>query len=266
MRKSVVVFASGIFYFLLLFLAEANAGTILVGAKGWYAEWDSAFDKAFADAITTALPGFSSTVKPGTGFLVGPTAGYQSDNGDWSLSVAYMAFSSFTNKTEYEFSGVTVETKTEMQKRDLDIALSYSLSDYFKVFAGYKYVTCKYDVNFDDGSDFYEVKMTSSIPTAGAGLAFPLSEEIALGLQFGLLYVFPEYKISDEKIKTENGYGISIEPNLTFLLSESIMTQLGIRYQVYNVKFADPSYPMETTKNDQLVGVTLAVMYLFNLQ
>jgi hypothetical protein len=243
------------------FVSSAVAGTFMIGAKGWYAEWDSAFDKAVADLL--AESGYTSTVKPGKGFLAGPVIAYQ--NGNWSFSGAFMLLSSFDNKTEFE--NLSASSETKMTRRDIDLALSYSLTDYFKVFAGYKYITSKYNVDFSNGNDFYDAKMISHIPTAGLAFAYQIINKLTAGIQFGLLYVISDYKLTpsgseEEKVDVDNGYGINIEPNLSYFLLDCVMLQFGVRYQIYNVKFTDLE-GWSGSKNDKFLGVTLGAMYVF---
>ena len=264
MKKILLSLFSAIILF-SFFILPVKAGTVMLGAKGWYAEWDSAFDKALADVLIKELgPGWAATVKPGTGYLLGPVIGYQTDDKVWSVSGALMLFSKFNNKTEYESSGVPVDTKTKMNRRDIDLALSFAATDFFKIFVGYKYITSKSDVNFDDGSNFYSMKSKNSIPTAGVAFAFQLTEKIAAGIQFGILYIMSDYKMAVaggdyEEVKVDNGYGVNLEPNLSFLVSESVILQTGLRYQIYQVKFTD----WGVTKNDRFFGITLGVLYIF---
>jgi hypothetical protein len=267
MKKLFSVTLSAI-VFSLIISSSAHAGTVMVGAKMWYAQWASAPDKAVAEVlanssgIQTAYPGTTATVNPGSGFMAGPVLGYQTDDHKWSISSAFMVFNSFSQKTDWNFGGAgSLKTKTSMNRSDIDLSVSYLLIDWLKIYAGYKYTASTYKVTFDDGSDFYKITYTANIPTAGVAVAFPITERITIGAQAGILYVMPSYKWDAEKLKTDKSIGYNIEPNISILLTENFMMQFGIRYQIYNVKFTDPAFDM--TKNDEFLGVTLAGIFLW---
>jgi len=272
MKKIIVhVLSILLILFVISVKSDAQAGTVMIGAKAWYLEWDSAFDKAIADALVKELNNtnpsqkWSANVKPGTGFLAGPLLGYQTDDNKWSFSSAFMFVNSFQTKSEWSESNVyhsVVGTKTTMDRKDIDLSVSYLLLDFMKVFAGFKYVTANYDVNFEsDGSDFYNAKMTSKIPTAGIAVATSISENLVIGLQVGVMYIIPSYKMDGETVKADNSYGFTVEPNISYTITENFMIQLGIRYQIYNVKFTEPGWSV--TKNDRLLGGTVSAVYLW---
>lgn len=250
----------------MLLGVEAKAGTFMVGAKGWYAEWASATDKAISEVLADSL-GYGHTSKPGTGYMLGPVFGYQTEDGRFSVSAALMVLDSFSQTNTYSSGGTTIGTKTEMDRKDYDLAASFLVLDWLKLYAGYKYTTANYDVNFSaTGDDFYEIKYAGSIPTAGLAVAFPLSDMFVLGVQAGFLYVMPDYKwrVSTgewTKLKADNSFGYSVEPMLSVRLFESFVIQCGVRYQIYSVKFSDPAFGV--TKNDEFLGGTVAAIYLF---
>lgn len=269
MKKRIIALISVLLVtFSVTALTEAYAGTVMIGAKAWYLEWDSAFDKAFADMLvnyinaTEPTQNWTATYKPGRGFLAGPMIGYQTDDRQWAFSGAFMFINSFKTNTVWNESNVyggDVKTKTEMDRKDVDLSVSYMLTDFMKVFVGYKYIKATYTSKFDDGSEFYKIEMTSSMPTAGVSFATSLTESLVAGVQFGAMYVKPEYKWDGETIKADNSYGVTVEPNLTYVLSENFMLQMGVRYQIYSVKFTD----WNLTKNDQMLGVTASVVFLW---
>ncbi len=253
--------------FQLTSMTGAYAGTVMVGAKAWYVEWDSAYDKAFADMLVSYMnadeptENWTATYKPGTGYLAGPMIGYQTDDNLWSFSAAFMIINSFKTDTEWKETNVyggVINTKTEMDRKDIDLSVSYMLTDYMKIFVGYKYIKATYDSKLN-GADFYKIEMTSSMPSAGVSFVASLSESFVAGLQLGAMYVKPEYKWEDETVKADDSYGVTVEPNLTYVISENFMLQLGIRYQIYSVKFTD----WGVTKNDQMLGGTLSAVFLW---
>lgn len=250
-----------------LVMSEANAGTVMVGAKAWYVEWDSAYDKANADVMVDIFEAFyggnwSATVKPGTGYLAGPLIGYQTDDNQWSFSAAFMILNSFKTNTEWEVDGTKVNTETKLDRKDIDVSASYMLSGNMKMFVGFKYVIANYDLTVE-GDDWYTAKMISKIPTAGISLVFPLSESLVLGIQLGAMYIIPtleeKYDTGTVEYKMDKSFGGTVEPAITYTATEYLMLQLGARYQIYSVKFKD----WDVTKNDRLLGVTASVVYLW---
>ncbi len=267
--KKVLIFALSSFI-LFSVISNTQAGTIMVGAKGWYTEWESAFDKAIADAvihycyIEDPAGNYSSTVKPGKGFLAGPLIGYQTDDNLWSFSAAFMFINLFKSDTDWDFNGYELKTKTKMRRNDYDMSVSYMLLDFMKVFAGFKYVKSTYDVDIKNpAEDFYKAEMTCKIPTAGIALGGSLTDSIVLGIQLGIMYIIPDYKYEGEKLKADNSIGYTVEPNLSFLISENFMLQTGVRYQIYNAKFNDTKNDLNVTKNDQMLGVTASAVFMF---
>lgn len=250
----------------LLWSAPLSAGTVMIGAKGWYAEWASATDKAISQVLAEMLD-YSHTSKPGTGYMFGPVLGYQTEDGRFSFSSAFMVLDKFTQTNSYSSGGATVGTKTEMDRKDFDFALSVMVLDWLKVYAGYKYTMADYDVKFSStGNDFYQIEYKGSIPTLGIAAAFPVTDMIVVGAQAGLLYVIPDYRwrVASgkwEKLGADKSFGYSIEPNLSIRPFESFVLQCGLRYQIYNVKFTDSSFNMR--KNDEFLGGTLAAIYMW---
>jgi len=271
-RKMMCFLSILLILFVVSFNSNAQAGTLMFGTKEWYLQWDSAFDKAVAEALVDMLNtdpstsgyNWSATIKPGFGYLAGPLIGYQTDDNKWSFSAAMMFINTFKSDTEWNASGVEWKSETEMKRNDYDLSVSYMLFDWMKVFAGYKYVKSTYDVKWEsDDSDFYNAEMKSNMPTAGIALAASLSDSLILGLQAGAMYIIPKYKLNKQKLKADNSYGLTVEPNITYIFYEHFMLQAGARYQVYRVKFNDPDWGMEGSKNDQMLGLTITAVFLW---
>ena len=180
-----------------LFPSLSQAGTFMVGMKGWYTSWDSAFAKSLGKVVhddlesgTTPIPN-TVTINTGTGYLAGPLVGYQTEDRKWSISAAGMLFSSFTQNTKIETtSGQTFVLDMELTRKDLDFTAGYSLSDNVKLFAGYKYMYTKADLKLKCTTavtDMGWYQSTNNIASLGVGTAFALSDKFLLSGQFGLL-------------------------------------------------------------------------------
>jgi hypothetical protein len=277
MRKTIIISILAIsFLFLFMQARSLQAGTMMIGAKAWYAEWDSAVAKALGEYLVVALDDYygitmDATISPGRGFLLGPLIGYLTDDNKWSFSAAFMLLSTFKQMSTFEgtglYEGVDMDVTTGLNRMDFDASASYLLSNYFKVIAGVKLLIASYDVNFKiEGypeEDFVEVDSRSYMPTVGLALAYPVFQNLVVGVQGGLLYIISDYysKTDKEDIDTDNSFGFNVEPNLSYLLMEHFMIQFGIRYQVYSIKFTDPD--LGVTKNDRFLGATLSAIYLW---
>ncbi|HOP62451.1 MAG TPA: hypothetical protein PK358_01865 [Spirochaetota bacterium] len=295
---------------LLLTTSAGIAGTISVGVKGWYAYWDGVpdslskiVDDDVDEGIEEALSGAGtvdsnteSSKDTGKGFLTGPVLAYQSDDRLWSLSLALMYFSSFKYSTTSEGT-ITIGPPTnqngehhldysiDLKRREIDIALSRSVSARAKVFAGYKYQSLEHNLSVTgpiyisgvpvgDVDTDTEIKITSHIPTAGAGYVFPVSESIFLGLQAGVIYIIPEYTTettdnisgekSDHSATLDKTFGINLEAAASFLFMENLIFQAGYRYQGMRVKHTASDEDDSIDVWDSFQGVTFSALYLFN--
>jgi long-subunit fatty acid transport protein len=155
---------------------------------------------------------------------------------------------------------------TELKRKDLDVSAGYLLSNYFKLIAGFKYTMASYNVDYEIGGskyNFVDIDAKSYIPTVGIAFAYPILEKLIIGIQAGILYVISDYndKTDNKKINTDNSWGINIEPIISYPVTDNILLQLGARYQIYSVKFTDSD--LGVTKNDQFLGATFAVIYLW---
>ncbi len=225
MKKLLVAFT--IVFAFALFPAPSDAGTLMIGVKGWAALWDSAVGETFSKSadneieewLKDAVDGegnndarLSSDLKLGMGALVGPMLSYQTDDKLWSFSLALMHFGYFSQEADVKASTQTaaldpyedVDAKyiLELNRREYDLAVTRSLTGNLKVFVGYKHQITeqKFKAEDPDGNEFdiYEVDVTIKMPTAGIGYIHPLSDRLFLGIQFGVLYVMPTVEFTDK--------------------------------------------------------------------
>ncbi len=305
-------------FFLILVLfcfpAVSYAGSMMVGMKGWYAFWegwpntactqvDDAVDEAIVSALlgagaTTADSDTNSEKETGKGYLAGPMLAYQTDDRMWSFSLAFMYFSDFKYETTSSgtfsavigvpMSGINfLSYNIELKRREIDVALSRSITSWMKVFGGYKYLRTENKLEIRGsliippatvvGTVNSDVEITSNvhIPTAGIGLVFPLSSSVFFGLQGGILYLIPtsETKSTDNEAGTgdkyttdfNNSFGVNLEATLSVLAFESIMLQLGYRYQGMQIEAKVNESVGAYSVWDSFHGVTLSALYIFSL-
>lgn len=289
----------------------SRAGSLMLGVKGWYAFWngwphkacnivDNAVEKGIINGLydagaTTADSDVNSKKETGNGFLAGPILAYQTDDRKWSFSLAFMYFSTF--KYETDSSGtysatmpvlvtgnVDLSYSIELKRREIDLAVSRSITSWMKIFGGYKYTRIdeKLDIRgsllgpiVSPISSDTEINSYAHIPTMGVGIVFPLSESIFVGLQAGVLYLIPNSKekttdniagtTTKESTEFNNSFGVNMEVMISLVAFESVMVQLGYRYQgmLLDAKATDANKAYSVW--DSFHGVTLSALYLFNI-
>jgi hypothetical protein len=268
-------------------LTHAHAGTFMVGAKYWYAQWDSAvldwFEKDIGVGFKALGVTLNSDIDTGTGYMAGPVFGYQTDDKSWSFSFAPMVLSSFSQDWKGTAGTMNLKTDIDTTRRDYDLAATFSLSpykeklsflEYCRVYAGFKYQTVEYDLklkyNTEMGDVMYDYKLDAkvSMPTIGAGVVYPVFDKLVLGLQggVGLALIDLEMKDPDKvtfDIDPEYSYLFNTEGSVSFLPMNNLILQLGLRYQEWYLKARSPQRWDKTESRDTTFGPTLTVVYTF---
>jgi len=242
---------------LVVFVAgNLSAGTLLLGGKLWVAQWDPFVAQIWEWMYEDSGSG-TVDIEKGRGFLIGPMIGYQGDS-PFSFSAALM-YGPFKQKTDITDMGDTSSVDSELTRSDLDLAVSYALSDTFKLFAGYKFQ--KYSVTMETEWGTIEIDGTVHMPGGGASLAFPLSDTLLLGLQTGGFYVIPSFEESGyREYDMKNTFGFNAEANISYLLSPEWILQGGYRFQRFNVEFGE-SEGIDETFTDTFHGLTIGAVY-----
>ncbi len=292
MKRILVLILSVLFVY---YAGAVYAGTLMVGAKGWYTYHDSFMSDHLTDrteqAILTSSPALSvsSSSESGNGTLLGGILGYQTDNQAWAFSFAFMVFSKFSNSVETNGTGgglpvVDVSYDIDEERRDYDFAITYSLTDYMKVFAGGKYMSLKYSidqfVDFNQAAspplpplpaDYGEeivIEATYILPTLGIGFSYPLNPHFIVGLQVGLLYVTGDYSTKYESGDSESGdfdpsYGYNVEAGITLVFGQKVLLQSSLRRQSFKLKSSNDEGDIDG--QDTNTGLTFALIYLISI-
>jgi len=244
--------------------AEGKGGTVFFGGKSWLASWDS----SVSEAVRAARP--SLVIEPATGYLAGPLLGYQTGDGKWSLSLALMELSDFTQK----ISDSQVSIVIDATRAETDFAISRSLSNHIKLFGGVKisrvadHLSMQVDLN-----PYYEgdAKFTLIAPTLGVGVTAKLRQRMVLGLQLGGIHMWvSEYEwlppfsggTQSGKQKTLGSIGSNIEANLNFFMSKRWICQAGYRLQTFKSRPKDSETPSpQPYSTDVFQGVILSLVY-----
>lgn len=273
---------------LMLFPSVSWGGQFMLGAKTWYAAWDSAvldwFEKDIGVGFAANGLTLHSDIDTGSGYLAGPLVGYQSNDGLFSLSIAAMMFSDFSQDWSGQAGGMRLTTQIDTERTDIDLAVSMALSafadkgaflKYAKIYLGYKYQIVDYDLRlyydtFLMPSQQYDYRLNAKVhmPTIGLGLAYPVSAKLALGLQAGigialidLDLAYPaggQFSISPSASLTYNG-----EATLSYMATEHLIVQLGLRSRIWYLKARSPQRWEETESRDLTYGLTASVVYAF---
>lgn len=259
----------------------------MFGMKYWYAYWDSAVLDWFEKDISAGFKSYGldldSDIDPGSGYLAGPLLGYQTQDGTWAISVAPMLFSSFSQDWDGETGMMELKTDVDTDRKDVDFAVTYSLSrhqdilslfKYSRIFAGYKYQTVSYDLALTYNTMMgqrrfdYELNAQVHMPTLGIGFVYPISDKLALGLQAGAGIALIELELEDPDGETfDISPAASIAYNgeftITYLPINHLIVQLGFRAQLWYLKARSPEWWEETESEDWTYGPTLSVVYAF---
>jgi hypothetical protein len=239
---------------LILPFTIVEAGTFMVGAKGWYhTTWDSAPLAIFAKQISAEFGLTDYEAVSGSGYMAGPILGYQTDNGKLSFSFAPMIISHFSQDVYGE--SMDWGMKVDVSRIDLDFAAACSLFKYLKVFAGFKYQKIEYDLELTQGGDLDGIDFDYwvYIPSAGIGLVYPFNNSIMAGIQAGAgIAIFKD-------IEVENSLAFNLEASVTITPFENAFIQFGYRYQQYTMEVEDSN--LKAT--DRTYGPTFTVVYTF---
>lgn len=278
MKKKILIL-SVVFAWSVVFcpiISEANSW--MLGVKGWYASWDSAvldwFEQDLAAGFRESGINLQADSDPGEGYLVGPVVSYQTKGGKWSFSVAFMGLSNFSQDWDGSAPGMNIGSSLDLDRIDLDFAANYTLHKYVKAFVGFKFqqtkmdFTLRYDTLMNQRVFNYKLQADAYMPTAGVGLAYPIHEKLALGLQLGVLYTDIDLEISDEEGDTfdiwpQSTWGFNGEVTLNYQPMNHLILQLGYRYQIWQLKARRPQSLEEIVSNDITHGVTGLIVYLF---
>ena len=266
---------------------SAHAGTFFTGVKYWQATWDSAildwFEKDIAETYRENRLVLVAHKDPGDGYLAGPLFGYQTDDRKWSFSFSPMIFSNFTQEWQGSPGFVELRNTINLERKDFDLAASYTFNKYLKGYFGYKYQDMNMDFNLafsvPDPNDpsvilftqnfQYQVESRVHIPTIGLAGVYQLSEHFVTGLQAGVLYAIPTLTLKesslgiDQDIRPWPGLGFNSEATLTYQPIRNLLLQGGYRYQVFEMEARAPGRTEITRSYDVTHGFTLSAIYVF---
>ena len=250
----------------ILIPLKTYAVDITVGATTWYAQSEQYYTQN-----KNAWFMHDSSVKSDPAFLYGPTLAVRLTN-DFNLTFVFLYGTFETGRDDGNF-----KSKSKYKRSDSDLALNYRLNDYFKVFAGMKYLS--YDITPGDTDSLtFQIRNIDTHTSLGSGLGVSATIPIVgnlfcLGTVSGL-YLFGKDKagITDTNGNNPrnvninyNEYGFNSTLSLAYYIAQaSTVISLGGRFQYLIADYKDNAIYLDSIKFT-IYGVTLTAKYTFSL-
>jgi len=252
---------------------KVYAFDITAGATAWYA-WGSRFENTYDYSIRKNNNyAFDPT------FLYGPVLSAKLNN-DFNLTFVYL-YSKFNYTEEvYKDYGGDYFVKSKIKRSDSDFALNYRLNNYFKAFAGVKYLGYEIKLSYDDittKTHSSQSKHDSFGPGLGLSFTCPIAENIFLLATLSGFYLFSAGEKFEDNLLYDksnpakmtvgyNEYGINTNISAAYYIASiSTVISLGFRFQYFITDYYDyEPFLIDKIKN-QFYGVTLTATYTLNL-
>ena len=234
MKKNLHLLFISLTLFLTFTSFTLQAADLSAGATAWYTAWDCILDDE-ADA------------EYNPSFLYGPviSASFTQDLG---MSFVFL-YGKFDTDAEDSTGKIT--------RYDSDLTLNYRIGEWFKLFAGIKYIGFTWS---EDG------KHEALGPGAGISAVIPVG-----GNFFVLGYLSGLYLEGNEKFNSygetynleSNEYGCNASLSLAYYISGTSTTiSLGGRFQQLRINYDEADAPDNTNR---FYGATLTAVYSFNI-
>jgi hypothetical protein len=277
-------------------LSPASAVDFIVGAKTGYYVWVPYF--------TDMKGGGLEDIDQGSGVLYGPVFSILITP-DISFSLAGLTGTQSTNWSsnneikDWWEPGETINATyyVNIRRTDIDSALSYRLSENFKVFLGYKYqqnetrLRATVREEWTTGEDKIRegkviIELPSHGPALGVGYSLSLGGGYFVASNLSLLYMWSEFDLKenrwDEYIPTDSDeltpipgnalwpaydteqVGINFEPSIGVKVGERAIYTLGFRFQWIRTRFVDDApFAPSGWMNDYIYGAFVSVLFIF---
>jgi hypothetical protein len=297
MRKRIII--------ILMFLFSLSATPLfaldfILGAKAGYYVWIPYFKEMKGSGV--------EEIDRGAGILYGPIVSVLFTP-DLSFSVALLtgrqsAYWSNMN-TEKTFGGEDITSTgtfyAYMLRTDVDSALSYRVSERFKIIAGYKYqhVRTYLKATFrevrTDGEYLAQgdvrILTPSHGPALGLGFTQPLGDVFFAAVNLSGLYMWSKldfernqwdgyipdgvksFEFSPSQVQTKTletrQIGLNLEPSFGANIQKNFLFTLGFRFQWVQTEFVDDpviggvKIAPDGWISDYIYGVFVSAMYLF---
>ena len=231
-------------WFLLIFTAisiaaimssKVYATDITVGATTWYS-WNDVTSEG------------DKSYDPDPIFFYGPALAVKF-NDDFNLTFVFL-YGKFNMKVD-DPAATPPESEVKMNRYDSDLALNYRLNDYFKIFAGVKYLG--YRGSGMDRSGFG--------PGLGISYTYPITNDLFVLANLSGFHLWTDSNDEDENNKTCYDYGINSNLSIAYYMADiSTTISLGGRFQ-----YVKQDYNTDQKITAKFYGVTLTATYTFSI-
>jgi len=230
---------------------------ITVGATTWFAWWDIDQGKMAAD------------ISPK--FLYGPALAVKF-NDDFNLTFVFLYGKYDYDGSEYHSGVFNDSIKTK--RSDSDLAINYKLHDYFKVFAGLKYMAYTMDrksgavptaaqpdpMRISIKSDHYGIG-----PGMGLSATYPIIDNLFILGTFSGFYLWGNEEVSPNYEQNHNislnEYGFNSNISIAYYIAPaSTVVSLGGRFQYFITQ-----YDEYINIRHMFYGITLTATYTFSI-
>jgi hypothetical protein len=190
---------------------------------------------------------------------------------------------------------LTIPTELDIEHRDIDLQAGRMLTDYLRIFAGYRYqsyataIKADYAFTFATQSTYanldFKMKAAMHMPYAGAGIVLRVSDNLtakanaALGLvvggsidqKFTMQSPYFNQNLKFTGGKVEMAYCLMGNASLAYKVMERVNLELGYQYQRFTLKFSDTDLDADGqaddsgSETDVFHGLTLGATILFSL-
>jgi len=256
----------------VLMPSKAYSIDITGGATAWFAGFQQPYTKN-----VTENPDYNNT-KNALNVLYGPVLSVKF-NDDFNLTFVFL----YGKCDAHEISDpIGANIDYSFKRTDVDLALNYRLNDYFKIFAGVKYIGFSMDDNknviVDEGVVF-NVYRNAVGPGLGLSAVYPILENIFFVGNLSGFYLWGQEKkgyydagINRTNVKTNcNDYGMNVTLSLAYYIAPiSTTISLGARGQFVKTNY-DSAYNVhrygqgDGYDTSSFYGITLTATYSFSI-
>jgi len=225
---------------------------ITVGANTWYSWWEmepkDSPDKFEYDPA----------------FLYGPAFAVKF-NDDFSLNTVFL-YGKYNCDYKVYFETAGWQTiPADVIRYDSDTSLSYRLSNYLKLFLGFKYTGYKFNSEAEPALYMPEITVKNTIygPAAGISGVFPLFDNFFLLANGSVLYLRGKSDNSAKGSSDVKCPGYNTSASLAYYISPASVTiSIGGRYQYLDWNAVDNN---GTDAAHKFYGITAAATYTFSI-
>lgn len=288
----------------LMVTANAYAMDFIVGAKSGYFIWEPFFNEFEGGGMADVDQGSGILYGPVISIIITPEITFSLAGLFGKQSTHW--YSPNTATTWEDQPGTVVDVSgnytADFERIDIDNALSYRLSDSFKIFAGYKYqrnvMTMRYverrsEITGSGEQGVSEAKIEVILPAhgpaLGVGYSLPLGSYFFTSTNLSFVYMWGKFELKDSEsrfynasggdldydnstIETSKGgsydshqTGLNFEPSVGAMVADTgVVFNLSARIQYLKIKVVDEwEAAPDGWMTDLFYGVYVSVLYAF---